>query len=175
VNLAGHRIKLSLFDESDLELFVELSMSSVVMEHVYDPCSYEEANEAFIAKSQPWSIESDDWLSFSISDTITGEKLGSIGLKIINHEARIAEVGFMIKPSAQGKGFAGEALGIIKNYALSELNLNKVVATCSVNNTGSFKLLEKQGFIREGCLKQNMIINSEYVDDYIYGLCKSDL
>jgi RimJ/RimL family protein N-acetyltransferase len=81
----------------------------------------------------------------------------------------------MIKPSAQGKGFAGEALSIIKDYALSELNLNKLVATCSVNNIGSFKLLEKQGFIREGRLKQNMIINGEYVDDYIYGLCKSDL
>ena len=150
-------------------------MSPVMMEHVSDPCSYEEANEAFIAKSQPWSMESDGWLSFGISDIATGEKLGSIGLKITNHEAKIAEVGFMIKPSAQGKGFAGEALYLIKNYALSELNLNKLVATCSVNNVSSFKLLEKQGFSREGCLKKNIIINGKYVDDYIYGLCKSAL
>jgi RimJ/RimL family protein N-acetyltransferase len=175
VHLAGQRIKLSPFDESDFDLFVEISMSPVMMEHVYDPCSYEEANEAFIAKSQPWSMESDGWLSFGISEVATSEKLGNIGLKITNHEAKIAEVGFMIKPSAQGKGFAGEALNLVKDYALSELNLNKLVATCSVSNTGSFKLLEKHGFIREGCLRQNVIISGKYVDDYIYGLCKSAL
>ncbi len=175
MHLAGQRIKLSPFDESDLDLFVEISMSPVMMEHVYDPCSYEEANEAFAAKSQPWSMESDGWLSFGISEIASGEKLGNIGLKITNHEAKIAEVGFMIKPSAQGKGFAGEALSLVKDYALSELNLNKLVATCSVSNAGSFKLLEKHGFIREGCLSQNVIISGKYVDDYIYGLCKSAL
>ena len=175
MHLAGQRIKLSPFDESDFDLFVEISMSPVMMEHVYDPCSYEEANEAFIAKSQPWSMESDGWLSFGISEVATGEKLGNIGLKITNHEAKIAEVGFMIKPSAQGKGFAGEALSLVKDYAFSELNLNKLGATCSVSNAGSFKLLEKHGFIREGCLKQNVIISGKYVDDYIYGLCKSAL
>jgi len=175
VYLAGQRIKLLPFDESDLDLFVEISMSPVMMEHVYDPCSYEEANEAFTAKSQPWSMESDGWLSFGISEVTTGEKLGNIGLKITNHEAMIAEVGFMIKPSAQGKGFAGEALNLVKDYALSELNLNKLVAICSVSNAGSFKLLEKHGFIREGCLRQNVVISGKYVDDYIYGLCKSAL
>ena len=175
MHLTGKRIQLSPFDKSDLDLFVEISMSPVMMEHVYDPFSFEEANEVFIAKSQQWSMKSDGWLSFGISEIATGEKLGNIGLKITNHEAKIAEVGFMIKPSAQGKGFAGEALSLVKNFALSELNLNKLVATCSVNNTGSVKLLEKHDFICEGCLKQNVIINGKYVDDYIYGLCKPAL
>jgi len=173
MQLTGQRIKLALLDETDLALFIEISMSPEMMEHVYAPCTYEEATEAFIAKSKPWSRESDDWLSFGISEISSGEKLGSIGLKITCHKANIAEVGFMIKPSAQGKGFAGEALKLFKHYAFLNLKLNKLVATCSVNNTGSFKLLEKCGFTREGCLKQNVIIKGQYVDDYIYGSCKS--
>ena len=175
MHLTGQRIQLSPLDGSDLDLFIEISMSPEMMGHVYDPCTFEEANEAFVAKSQPWFMESDAWLSLGITEVATGEKLGNIGLKITNHEAKIAEVGFMIKPSAQGKGVASEALSLIKNYALSELNLNKLVATCSVGNTASFKLLEKHGFIREGCLKQNVIINGKYVDDYIYGFCKPTL
>ena len=55
---------------------------------------------------------------------------------------------------------------------LWDINVNKLVATCAVNNAGSFKLMEKPGSIREGCLKQNVLINNQYVDDYIYGLCK---
>lgn len=175
MHLSGNRIRLSPFDESDLDLFIEMSMSPVMMEHVYDPCSFEEAHDAFIAKSQSWTLDSNGWLSLGITEVLTNEKLGNIGLKITDHEAKIVEVGFMVKPSAQGKGFASEALSLVKSYALTELGLNKLVATCSVNNLGSYMLLEKHGFIREGCLKQNVIINGKYVDDYVYGLCKSDL
>ncbi len=174
MKLTGQRIKLSPFDDSDLDLFVEISMCPQMMAHIRETCTYEDAKAAFYARSQPWTIESDNWLSFGIEEIATGEKLGSIGLKIVNHEAKIAEVGYMIKQSAQGKGYAAEALNLLKDYAYNHLNLNKLIALCSVDNTGSYKLLEKNGFIREGCLKQNTVINNNYVDDYVYGLCKSD-
>lgn len=99
-------------------------MCPEMMVHVYDPFSFEEANDAFNSKLQPWSLESDSWLSFGISDISTNDK---------------------------------------------------IVATCSVNNLGSYLLLEKLGFSREGCLQQNVIIKGQYVDDYVYGLCKSAL
>ena len=105
----------------------------------------------------------------------SGEKLGNIGIKITDHDAKIAETGFMIKPGAQGKGFAGEALALVKAYVFNQLKLNKLTATCAAGNTGSYKLLEKSGFLREGCLRQNTLINNRHVDDYLYGLCRSDL
>ena len=175
MQLVGQRLILSPFDNTDLDLFIEISMCPQMMEHVYEPYTYEEAKTAFEAKSKPWDLESVSWLSLGITEISTGEKLGNIGLKIVNHDAKIAEVGFMIKQSAHGKGFAGEALNLLKNYAYSKLNLNKLVATCSVKNVGSYKLLEKLGFIREGCLRQNTLINNRLVDDYVYGLCKSAL
>lgn len=175
MQLISKRIKVAPFDNSDRDLFIEMSMCAQMMEHVYEPCTFEEAKEAFEVKSKAWTAKSDGWLSLGITELSTGEKLGNIGLKIISHEVKIAEVGFMIKEDAQGKGFAGEALSLINEYAFTQLNLNKLVATCSVNNTGSYKLLEKIGFVREGCLKQNALVKNKRVDDYIYGLCKSDL
>jgi RimJ/RimL family protein N-acetyltransferase len=171
VQLTGTRIKLAPFDHSDKDLFIELSMSAQVMEHVYNPLTYEEALAAFAVRSQLWGIESDAWFSLGITEIVSGDKLGNIGIKIVNHEAKIAEVGFIMKVSAQGKGFAGEALSLLKTYAFEELRLNKLSAICAVNNTGSFKLLEKLGFEREGCLRQNTLINNKLVDDYLYGLC----
>jgi ribosomal-protein-alanine N-acetyltransferase len=171
VKLTGTRIQLSPFDHSDYDLFIQLSMSSPVMEHVYTPFTYAEAKAAFEVKSQPWTATSDSWFSLGITELATGEKLGSIGIKIVNHDAKIGEIGFMLKPSAQGKGFASEALSLLKEYAFTELGLNKLMATCSVNNIGSYKLLEKLGFVREDCLRQNTKINNKLVDDYVYGLC----
>ncbi|MCA2465616.1 MULTISPECIES: GNAT family N-acetyltransferase, partial [Vibrio] len=104
MELRGSRIKLSPFDSSDRQLFIEISMCPIMMEHVYEPLTYQEAVAAFELKSQSWQFESDHWLSFGIEDISSGEKLGSIGLKVINHKARIAEVGYMIKQSAQGRG-----------------------------------------------------------------------
>lgn len=173
MKLTGKRLQLSPLDLTDKALFIELSMSAQVMTHVYNALTYDEAMAAFEIKSAPWTRASEAWFSLGITEISTGEKLGSIGIKIVNHDANIAEVGFMIKPSAQGKGFAGEALSLLKTYALDELALNKLTAACSVKNVGSYKLLEKLGFEREGCLRQNTLINNKLVDDYVYGLCFS--
>ncbi|WP_295029701.1 GNAT family N-acetyltransferase [Shewanella sp.] len=113
--LSSPRIKLSPFDETDKELFVEFAICPKTMEHIYAPFTYEEAIAAFEVKSQPWTIASNGWLSLSISAVDSGEKLGHMGLKIINHEAKIAEVGYMIKQSAQGKGVATEALTLVRD------------------------------------------------------------
>ena len=78
----------------------------------------------------------------------------------------------MLKASSHGKGFASESLQLLIKYAFDELNLNKLVATCAVENIGSFKLLEKFGFKKEGCLEQNTFIKNRYIDDFIYGLCR---
>lgn len=173
MRLTAQRIALSPFEQSDFELFVEMTMCPLMMKHVYDPLTYEDAKSAFNAKSQPWTFQSDGWLSFAITDILTAEKLGNIGLKIINHDERIGEVGFMIKQDAQGKGFASEALALLIGYGFNELNLNKLVAMCSVNNTGSYLLLEKLGFVRDSRLQQNTSINGRWVDDYRYLLAQS--
>ena len=175
MEITDESIRLVPFDDSYLKVFMEIYTSPQMMKHVYGPFSYDEAKVAFDERSQPWNIRSDKWLSLSITEINSSEKLGNIGLKIINHDAKIAEVGFMIKASAQGKGIAGNALRLLMRYAFNDLKLNKLVAYCSVRNTGSYTLLENQGFFREGCLKQNSLINNNYVDDYAYGLCKSAL
>ncbi|MFT7560880.1 MAG: ribosomal-protein-alanine N-acetyltransferase [Flavobacteriales bacterium] len=114
-------------------------------------------------------------MTFSISNYKTSEKIGSIAIKFTDRIARIAEVGFMIKEDSQRKGFGGEALELVKDYAFGALEVNKLLAICSINNTGSCRLLEKLGFSREGCLRQNTFIGDKYVDDYFYGLCNSDI
>lgn len=45
MEISGKRIKLTPFDESDKALFIEILMCSLLMEHVHDPFSYEEAEK----------------------------------------------------------------------------------------------------------------------------------
>lgn len=172
--LKSQKIKLLPFNDSDKRLFVEISMCPQMMKHVRAPFTYKEAVAAFYDKSKPWSMGSSHWVSFGVTELQTNSKIGSIGLKITDHKNKIAEVGFMIKPSAQGKGYAGEALDLIIGYATEALHLKKLTAICSVNNTASYGLLEKLNFVQEKHLKNNVLINEKWVDDYVYGLCLNE-
>lgn len=175
MQLADTSIELLPFTDADFEFFQNIITCPQMMEHVYDPLTYDEAKCSFEDRLPPWTFESDKWRSFIITETISGEKLGYISLRIVDHDAKVAEVGFMIKASAQGKGVGSKALKLMKQYAFDTVMLNKLVAFCSVDNAGSYSLLEKENFFRESCLKQNTFRNNQYRDDYAYGLCKPSL
>ncbi len=171
MKITSSRIKLQPLEQSDWELFKELNLCPKIMEHLYDRLPLDKIKTVFESRTRPITEKSDGWC-FSISDASTGEKLGNIGLKLTDIEERIAEVGFMLKEEAQGKGYATEALNLVAEYVFQTLKLSKLAAICSTENTGSYKLLEKVGFSRESYLPQNTSINGKLVDDYVYGLSK---
>lgn len=153
MKISNSRIKLAKFVEADFNIFADMRMCPEMMEHIYTPFTLEEVKQQFSAYLAPWDKSSNDWLSFSIELISSGEKVGNIGLKIKDHESKVAEVGFMIRKQSQGKGIASEALSLAKNFAFNDLGLNKIEATCSTANQASFSLLEKHGFKQETVLK----------------------
>jgi RimJ/RimL family protein N-acetyltransferase len=175
VQLSDEIIELSPLSGSDFEFFLDILTCSEIMKHISKPLTLDETKAAFEIRSQPWNVKSSGWCTLPITEIKCGEKVGWIALRILNHEARIAEVGFILKKNVQRRGTASRALKLLRNYAFNELKLNKLVAFCSVQNTASYKTLEKQDFIREGCFKQHLLINNQYVDSYAYGLCKPAL
>jgi len=170
VNLSNNRVKLVRLDESDYELFVQLRTCPDIMEHIYTPFTEQEAKERFNVHLKPWSMDSAEWLSFTIVLLSTDEKVGDIGLKIVDRRNLIGEVGFMLKKESQGLGIGTQALSLIKELAFERLNLKALTAVCSVNNSASYSLLEKHDFARQECRIANTLINGQYVDDYVYRL-----
>ena len=60
------------------------------------------------------------------------------------------EVGYFIKRSAWGKGFATEACRRIVQFAFDESPLTEIVATFDKGNAASRNVLEKVGFVNHG-------------------------
>ncbi len=71
------------------------------------------------------------------------------------------------------KGYASGAVEKGLWYAFTVLNVNKVYAQAFGTNTASHKVLEKNGFAREGCLKDHYIRMGETHDVLYYGLQKN--
>jgi RimJ/RimL family protein N-acetyltransferase len=65
------------------------------------------------------------------------------------HRAQ-AELGWVLDPAATGRGYATEAVCALISFCFNDLGVRRVVANCFVDNTASWRLMERVGMRREG-------------------------
>jgi RimJ/RimL family protein N-acetyltransferase len=88
--------------------------------------------------------------SFVIVDAVTGELLGNIGLVRLEHDQDVAEVGYLVKRAARGRGIAPRAVRLVSRWVLRDLGIARLELQTDVRNTASQRVAEKAGFTREG-------------------------
>lgn len=104
-----------------------------------------------------------------------GKPCGTIGLLSIDRKNCKAEYYIAMGETAlKGKGISTQATKLILDYAFMELELNKVYLYTETENVPAQKLFEKVGFIKEGCIRDDLFSHGRFVDRYVYGICKND-
>jgi ribosomal-protein-alanine N-acetyltransferase len=112
--------------------------------------------------------------NFGIEDKQIRKVVGCIGLKNINRPDKNAEVGYWLSERLWGRGYMTEAVGLILGYLFKDLRLRRVYAIVNAANIGSIRVLEKNGFIREGTFRKACLLNRRWTDVYAYGLLKEE-
>jgi RimJ/RimL family protein N-acetyltransferase len=103
-----------------------------------------------------------------------GDPLGWVGVTVTDDRARVAEAAYYVLPAGQGKGYATDAVRMLVRFAFETLNANSVVARIRADNEASRRVVEKVGFIREGCRREGYYREGDYHDIAIYGLLRSE-
>ena len=88
--------------------------------------------------------------SFVIVDSSTGALVGSIGLVRLDHDAAVAEVGYLVEREARGQGIATRAVRLVGDWVLRELDFARLELQTDVRNHASQRVADKAGFTREG-------------------------
>jgi len=115
---------------------------------------------------------SDKSYEFAITDKLTGEIYGAIGLS--NHKNnKNGEIGYWIGEDYWGKGYATEALRAIVDFAFSVKDYHKVWGRFFDSNPSSGKVMQKVGLVYEGLLKEHILKDGKYEDLILYGLIKN--
>jgi RimJ/RimL family protein N-acetyltransferase len=83
------------------------------------------------------------WPIFELS---SGEHTGCCGLRPYQPEKEIFELGFHLRTSCWGKGYATEASRTVLDYARSGFGIKNIFAGHHPENTSSAKVLLKLGF-----------------------------
>lgn len=105
-----------------------------------------------------------------------GVPCGLIGLLSIDEKNSKAEYYVCMGEVAyKGKGIAKKASDLILDYAFNKIGLNRVYLYTEADNFAAQRLFEKVGFIREGIIHSDLIINGRFVDRIIYGICRDGI
>jgi RimJ/RimL family protein N-acetyltransferase len=82
-----------------------------------------------------------------------GEFLG-LGMVInIELQGRQAEIGYVVGRAARGRGIATRTLRLLTDWGFGELGLERIELWIDVENTGSERVAERAGYVREGVLR----------------------
>jgi len=100
--------------------------------------------------------------------------IGWCSLSRWNPIYRSAKLGYCLDEAAWGNGFATEAAGALLQWAFDTLDLNRVQAETDTRNVASSRVLEKLGFVREGILREDCIVDGDVSDSWVYGLLKRE-
>lgn len=100
--------------------------------------------------------------------------MGFVYLTNIDWNNRTCVFGIMVLPEFQGKGVGKFAIKEMINHAFINMNLHRIELRVLATNDRAIKLYEKNGFVREGCLRKSNYKNGEYVDMFVYSLLKED-
>ncbi|WP_031426072.1 GNAT family N-acetyltransferase [Flavimarina sp. Hel_I_48] len=102
------------------------------------------------------------------------EFIGLIALNPGKKKFKKAELWYKLHVDYWGKGYATEAVKTILDLGFGALGLHRIEAGCAVNNTGSIRVLEKAGMIREGRKRKVLPLKEGWSDTYEYAILDTD-
>lgn len=121
----------------------------------------------------------DQWRSedsFLFGIFMDDQHVGNIKLGPVNRHHQHAALSYIIGDKKYwGKGVATKAIAAVTDFGFSKIGLRKIWATSFDENTASIKALEKNDFIIEGRLRQQLMINGKCADQIILGKLSDQL
>lgn len=102
------------------------------------------------------------------------EFIGLIGIVLGKPKYFTAEIWYKIHPDFWNKAYGTEIVKCVLSFCFNELKLHRVKAGCATENIASIRVLEKNGFIREGFHKKVLPIRGVWTDNYEYAILEED-
>lgn len=179
IELLDQGLLLRTYREGDAPLLFEAVRESIPEVSRWLPwChpnySIEESRE-FVA-SRHGAAQGDEHYSFAVFDTSDPRRLlGGAGINFINRVHQFANLGYWVRTSAAGQGIATRATRVAARFGFEQLRIQRIEIVAAVKNVASQRVAERAGAVREGILRNRLLIHGEPQDAVMYSLLRRDL
>lgn len=135
----------------------------------------------------PYTEEAADWWLGMVSEhdgkdgifraiVVDGRFVGNISVEQKSDVYRKdAEIGYLLLTEFWSKGIMTEAVSQICDTAFDELDILRITGLVYAPNIASQRVLEKNGFIREGLQRNAVYKDGEIFDLCLYGKLKAEI
>ncbi len=134
--------------------------------------SFEECRTWLESQPEKWEQEV---YSFVIIGPRDNHLLGGCGLRITDKSFRVADLSYWIRTGQTKRGLATTSALLLARFGFNELNLNRIEIVIAVDNKPSQRVAEKTGAIKEGVLRNRLVVNGKTVDAVMFSLISQDV
>ncbi|MFC5017644.1 MULTISPECIES: GNAT family N-acetyltransferase [Streptomyces] len=168
------RLRLRPFTEDDAGFLYAMHSSTHVMRY-WDSPPWTERTRAERFVSVCREVEDEGTGARVAIDRVSdGAFVGWCGLTAYDPVYRSASLGYCLGEAMWGHGYATEAAHALLRWAFDTLDLNRVQAEADTRNAASARVLEKVGFVREGTLREDCVVDGEVSDSWVFGLIRRE-
>ncbi|WP_158683693.1 GNAT family N-acetyltransferase [Pseudoalteromonas sp. T1lg22] len=147
-------------------LFVALHQNQEVMRYVADLPQITQIRERFDARLAS-GAKADSWRAWAILNE-NGKEIGVTGF--LPQGEHSAELGFLLLPEYQGRGYGQESLQALLTYGERRFAIAQYRATVTAGNLASRALLLKCGFTQLASARNGYCIDGVEVEDWLFQL-----
>jgi RimJ/RimL family protein N-acetyltransferase len=175
--LSNGSITIRRYDPVDVPLLCEAARESAPEVSVWLPwChidySMEESLEWILRSGKQWDEKRE--FHFGIFDSRSGAFVGGVGLNELKPEHRMANLGYWVRTAWTGRGVATAAARLAAEFGFDELLLERIEILVATGNKGSQRVAQKLGAIREGLLRNRLVIHGRAHDAVVFSLIGSE-
>jgi len=173
--ITGERVRLDILRPDDFDALYAIQSDPEVCRYLlYEPRSRERVEEVLVRDATATRLaEAEDYLQPAIRDA-AGLLIGTMYLKLTSVEDKTAEIGWLLGPRSQGKGYAREAAALVLDLAFGELGLHRVFAELDPRNAASVALCERLGMRHEAHFREHMWFKGDWADTGIYAILEHE-
>ena len=147
--LETERLALHRWTEADGEALAVILSDEEVVRHVDDGKPFSREKTMDFLRRMKAALEQNGFCRWKVVEKSSGETIGSCGFGRIAETGEI-ELGYLLRRSSWGSGYATEIAGAAALYGFENLGFREIIALTDLDNAASHKVLRKIGFAPRG-------------------------
>ena len=110
------------------------------------------------------------WFQRAIRLREDGRLIGDLGVNLPEDTTESVEFGISLAPSAQGRGYAAEAVRALFDQLFGPCDRHRVHASVDPRNLACLALLRSLGMRQEAHHRESLWLGGEWVDDMVFAV-----
>jgi RimJ/RimL family protein N-acetyltransferase len=174
--IVTERLVLRPFTRGDLSDFIAIYASPDVSRFLYTEPYDDETGPAALEKriGIPAFDRDDQALNLAMVVRESGDLVGSLAFFYRSHTHLQGEIGYVVRPDAQGRGFAREGATELLRLGFVHLGLHRITGQCDARNVASASVMRRLGMRREAHLRENEFVKGEWTDELMFAILASE-